>query len=600
MWSIYLHAFPDGMHYSGQTCMPPEDRWRRGEGYKDNPKGMYKAIQEYGWDNIQHIILKQVNSLEEADYWEQYYIRQYNCIENGYNTETGGHHKVMVHNYEVYNMLEAYLQNDTKALIVIDTGLGKTTTALEYLYQHRCRGLVLVPTNNIEEQWEKEPKVDAMTYAAFANCYNTLDYSQYGCVICDEVHHCVSDKTYGIGIKYLIENKIIPVIGLTATNERTDGIDVGIDLFENNICNGLTLFEGIEQGLIHPFSYVTAMYESGEMVANIIKDKQVEECLIGRLNIALNNTPTAHNIISKHLEGKRRKGIIFVHDINSTEEAVEFIHSIYPNDKCYILHSEQPKEIQCGTRSWFEQTEEGWLVNVQMVSEGSHYPGVTAIIGLRKTQSYLLFRQQLGRIIALTKYENPNAVVFDLVNNAYNLGKSREFLRKLKQSIGNHPRQEGQEPFVSDQYIVKDYTEDLMAILEEIKYSFVHKAVIWRDYGDGLRFRDVNECAFQLNIIDGIEVTAEGIAEACRNDKKYKGLSFTYATLSLNTKEEEYKYQIIDITNNKECKCSTLKELTQITEISREKIKKYLSGNWGEYVENNKKLQFIIKEFKGE
>ena len=52
----------------------------------------YNAIQKYGWNNFTHSILKDNLSQEEANYWEQYYIKKYNSTNSnyGYNITDGG------------------------------------------------------------------------------------------------------------------------------------------------------------------------------------------------------------------------------------------------------------------------------------------------------------------------------------------------------------------------------------------------------------------------------------------------------------------------------------------------------------------------------
>ena len=91
MWIIYKHTNKiNNKSYIGQTCQNPNDRWRSGEGYKSNPK-FYHAIQKYGWDNFEHIILENnIPTRELADQKEQYYIEFYNSIKNGYNIHHGG------------------------------------------------------------------------------------------------------------------------------------------------------------------------------------------------------------------------------------------------------------------------------------------------------------------------------------------------------------------------------------------------------------------------------------------------------------------------------------------------------------------------------
>ena len=91
-YTIYQHIFPDGKQYIGITRRQPEVRWGPGGyHYKNNPP-MWKAIQEVGWDNIQHIILETNVSEEEVSKKERQYIKQYDSInpDKGYNRQRGG------------------------------------------------------------------------------------------------------------------------------------------------------------------------------------------------------------------------------------------------------------------------------------------------------------------------------------------------------------------------------------------------------------------------------------------------------------------------------------------------------------------------------
>lgn len=91
-YTIYQHIFPDGKQYIGVTRRDPQIRWGPGGyHYKNNPP-MWKAIQEFGWDNIQHIILESNVSEEEVSRKERQYIEQYDTTnpEKGYNRQRGG------------------------------------------------------------------------------------------------------------------------------------------------------------------------------------------------------------------------------------------------------------------------------------------------------------------------------------------------------------------------------------------------------------------------------------------------------------------------------------------------------------------------------
>lgn len=82
---IYMHKFPNGMIYIGQACNY-KWRWREGKGYEQ--KAMKDAIEKYGWDNIEHIILEENVDEKDSDERENYYIGKYESYKNekGYNT----------------------------------------------------------------------------------------------------------------------------------------------------------------------------------------------------------------------------------------------------------------------------------------------------------------------------------------------------------------------------------------------------------------------------------------------------------------------------------------------------------------------------------
>ena len=92
---VYMHINKNNnMKYIGQTCQkPPEKRWNHGKGYKDNEK-FFNAIQKYGWDNFEHIILKKDLTAQQADEYETYYIEYYKTCsrDKGYSLHTGGSH----------------------------------------------------------------------------------------------------------------------------------------------------------------------------------------------------------------------------------------------------------------------------------------------------------------------------------------------------------------------------------------------------------------------------------------------------------------------------------------------------------------------------
>lgn len=90
-FSVYMHIFPNGKRYIGITSQKPiEKRWySTGSGYRKCPK-MWKAIQKYGWENVNHVVLYEGLPQFLAEAIEIQLIHEYDTIKTGYNTDNGG------------------------------------------------------------------------------------------------------------------------------------------------------------------------------------------------------------------------------------------------------------------------------------------------------------------------------------------------------------------------------------------------------------------------------------------------------------------------------------------------------------------------------
>ena len=96
-YKLYVHICPNGKRYYGITKKNPSRRWENGHGYKKN-QHFFRAIEKYGWDNIEHIILHDSLTEHEAKELEQYYIQWYDTAnkEHGYNISLGGDYNPML------------------------------------------------------------------------------------------------------------------------------------------------------------------------------------------------------------------------------------------------------------------------------------------------------------------------------------------------------------------------------------------------------------------------------------------------------------------------------------------------------------------------
>lgn len=93
LWCVYVHINKlNNKKYIGITSKPkPEHRWNNGRGYKESAY-FYSAIQKYGWDGFDHIILHTGLSEQDAKQAEKWLISAWRTQDRcfGYNMTSGG------------------------------------------------------------------------------------------------------------------------------------------------------------------------------------------------------------------------------------------------------------------------------------------------------------------------------------------------------------------------------------------------------------------------------------------------------------------------------------------------------------------------------
>ena len=91
MYTVYQHIFPNGKRYVGVTRNDVQKRWGyRGRNYKSQIVG--RAIEKYGWENIEHDIFAVCDTKEDAEHLERFLVDYYHTTDPvfGYNILPGG------------------------------------------------------------------------------------------------------------------------------------------------------------------------------------------------------------------------------------------------------------------------------------------------------------------------------------------------------------------------------------------------------------------------------------------------------------------------------------------------------------------------------
>lgn len=121
MWCLYKHISPSGKVYIGITNNIKRRWLGKGYYYRLSKTKFANALQKYGWDNFQHIVIEEGLTKEEACNKEKELIAYYKGRNLSYNITDGGEGYAGKHSTEhVKHRVESRLQNKTIDYIIID------------------------------------------------------------------------------------------------------------------------------------------------------------------------------------------------------------------------------------------------------------------------------------------------------------------------------------------------------------------------------------------------------------------------------------------------------------------------------------------------
>lgn len=256
--------------------------------------------------------------------------------------------------------------------------------------------------------------------------FKKFDEKYFDYIIIDESHHS-SSETY-LNILNYFEPKIL--LGLTATPERMDGVDI-LKYFDNRIASEIRLYDAINQKLLAPFHYfgVTdpvdlshmkwkrGKYDVEELTNVFTKSNQRIQVIVDSLNRYLNDIEDF-------------KAIGFCVSIGHTEFMANSFNKL--GIKSIALHSKSSSEERNNAITALKRGDIKCIFTVDLFNEGVDIPEIDTVLFLRPTESLTVFMQQLGRGLRLSEGKDV-LTVLDYVGQA---NKNYDFSFKLRALIG--------------------------------------------------------------------------------------------------------------------------------------------------------------------
>ena len=242
-----------------------------------------------------------------------------------------------------------------------------------------------------------------------------LDPAHFDMVVVDEFHHASEEtKTYARLLRHVRPRVLL---GLTATPERADGLDVRT-WFDGRTAVELRLWEALERGLLSPFQYF-GVHDA--------TDLQHISWRRGRGYDAaeLTNVYTGHDartrivlqvLADKVTDLRKIRGLGFCVSI----EHAEFMTRRF-NEAGITARAVTSRTDQEARRAALRELRDGQvnvLFTVDLFNEGVDVPAIDTVLFLRPTDSATVFLQQLGRGLRLAD-NKPCLTVFDFIGNQH-------------------------------------------------------------------------------------------------------------------------------------------------------------------------------------
>jgi len=349
-------------------------------------------------------------------------------------------------------LVECRRKHRQKALVVMATGLGKTVVSAfdvqRLLTEAPGRVLYLCHQNDILRQaretfeeilgdsysygyfhgTEKHlHKVDVLfaSFQTMATWRDAFHRDEFRYVVVDEVHHAHA-ATFRPTVEYFTPEFLV---GLTATPERADGLDI-TELFGKPVYE-LGLFKALAQDHLCEVDY--------RVMTDEIQNAGVLDTPAGKLSIAeLNRTifipkrdeEIVRIIGEKVKEVQNPRVIVFCNSIAHAERMAALMpHAAVVHSK--LKHDEKRRRLDA-----FRRGDVDTVLTVDMLNEGIDIPQANVIVFLRSTGSKTVFLQQLGRGLrkALGKLK---VLVLDFVANCERIEMIDELVQGTKQALGD-------------------------------------------------------------------------------------------------------------------------------------------------------------------
>ncbi len=310
-------------------------------------------------------------------------------------------------------------------------------------------------------QWKH---VFASVQSLNSSAVTTFDPDAFDIVVIDEFHHAEA-ATYR---RILHHFQPVELLGLTATPERADGVDVR-EFFDGRTAAELRLWDALEAELLSPFHYF-GLADGTDLTGLKWTRGRYDD---GELSNLYTGNDRRAQIVLKQLQDK----VLDPSAMKALGFCVSVAHAHYmaavfnrAGLPAAALSGASSRAERDGVLSRLRRGEIVCIFTVDLFNEGVDLPDVDTLLMLRPTESATIFLQQLGRGLR----RSPDKAVLTVLDFVGHHRKEFRWDQKLRALTGRLPGQLGNDvehgfPFLpSGCHIVLD-RETQAAVLANLR-----------------------------------------------------------------------------------------------------------------------------------
>ncbi|MPY59155.1 DUF3427 domain-containing protein [Streptomyces spongiae] len=228
-------------------------------------------------------------------------------------------------------------------------------------------------------------------------------------IVIDEFHHATA-ATYRRVIDHFTPKELL---GLTATPERMDGLNVQDEFFGGRIAAEMRLWEALENELLSPFHYFGI--PDGTDLTNLVWQKGTyADQELG--NLYTGNHARARIVVKQIRDKISQPGAMRALGFCVTKAHAHFMADFFRQAglQATALDSDSPAAVRAQALSDLRNGKIQVIFSVDLFNEGLDIPDVDTLLLLRPTNSATVFLQQLGRGLRRTDTK-PVLTVLDFI-----------------------------------------------------------------------------------------------------------------------------------------------------------------------------------------